>query len=330
MNNGWEFSAQAWIESMGERGDWAREHVLDPVMLGRIATGRFSSALDVGCGEGRFCRILKAAGVNATGIDPTPQLVETARRRDPSGDYRLGRAEELAFETADFDLVVSYLTLVDIADFRAAISEMARVLKPGGSLLIANLTGFTSACAAQGWVRDGEGRCLHFPIDHYLDEFPFWFEWAGIRIENWHRPLAAYMTALLESGLHLTFFSEPEPVSGEGSRRVDFRRVPWFVVMEWRRPTISSVADLSSLSEEIRGASRLIHRGTSSKCHRVDRVGHAVDSRRVAEQLETHSQVHRLGDRHDWRRVKRDQWSLVAARAPNALFRERTAEPHPP
>ena len=41
MNNGWELSAQAWIDSMGECGDWGREHVLDPVMLGRVAVGRF-------------------------------------------------------------------------------------------------------------------------------------------------------------------------------------------------------------------------------------------------------------------------------------------------
>jgi SAM-dependent methyltransferase len=238
MNNGWELSAQAWIDSMGERGDWGREHVLDPVMLGRVAAGRFANALDVGCGEGRFCRMLKAAGVAATGIDPTHQLVEAARRRDPSGDYRLGHAERLEFEPASFDLVVSYLTLVDIADFRTAISEMARVLKPSGSLLIANLTGFTSACAAEGWVRDEAGRRLHFPVDRYLDEFPFWLEWAGIRIENWHRPLAAYMAALLESGLHLTFFAEPAPMSGEAPRRENYRRVPWFVVMEWRRPSI--------------------------------------------------------------------------------------------
>jgi hypothetical protein len=44
MSNGWEPSAQAWIASMGERGergDWRREHVLDPVMLSRVAAGRF-------------------------------------------------------------------------------------------------------------------------------------------------------------------------------------------------------------------------------------------------------------------------------------------------
>jgi SAM-dependent methyltransferase len=166
MSNGWELSAQAWIDSMGERGDWGREHVLDPVMLGRVAAGSFERALDVGCGEGRFCRILKAAGVAATGIDPTGPLLELARQRDPSGDYRPGVAEQLEFEPASFDLVVSYLTLIDIVDFRKAIGEMARVLKPGGSLLIANLTGFTSAGAERGWVRDEEGQHLHFPVDH--------------------------------------------------------------------------------------------------------------------------------------------------------------------
>ena len=121
---------------MGERGDWAREHVLDPVMLCRVAEGRFERALDVGYGEGRFCRMLSAAGLAATGIDPTGPLIETARQRDPSGDYRLGEAGELEFEAASFDLVVSYLTLIDIADFRAAIDEMARVLKPGARSLL--------------------------------------------------------------------------------------------------------------------------------------------------------------------------------------------------
>jgi 2-polyprenyl-3-methyl-5-hydroxy-6-metoxy-1,4-benzoquinol methylase len=67
MDNGWESSAQAWIDSIGERGDWGRQHVLDPVMMARVAGGKFRNALDVGCGEGRFCRMLETAGVKATG-----------------------------------------------------------------------------------------------------------------------------------------------------------------------------------------------------------------------------------------------------------------------
>jgi SAM-dependent methyltransferase len=205
-------------------------------MLSRVSAGRFTNALDVGCGEGRFCRMLKAAGVAATGIDPTPALLETAQRRDPDGDYRPGRAEQLEFPDSNFDLVVSYITLVDIPDFRTAIREMARVLRPGGSLLIANLTGYISACCDRGWVKDEQGKHLHFPVDDYLSERPLWLEWSGIRIMNWHRPLTAYMSAFLEAGLALKFFSEPEPSSGEGEQQERARRVPWFVVMEWQRP----------------------------------------------------------------------------------------------
>jgi SAM-dependent methyltransferase len=239
MDNGWSNSAQAWIDSMGEqgeRGDWGRQHVLDPVMMARVASGRFGNALDVGCGEGRFCRMLSAASVKVTGIDPTAQFIETAKERDPEGDYRLGRAEQLDFAEGSFDLVVSYITLVDIPDFRTAIREMARVLKPGGSMLVANLTGFTSACADRGWVKDASGQHLHYPVDRYLDEFPFWFEWSGIKIENWHRPLTAYMNAFLENGLTLQYFSEPSAVSGAEAHRERQHRVPWFVVMEWQRP----------------------------------------------------------------------------------------------
>jgi SAM-dependent methyltransferase len=235
MSSDWDRSARAWIAAMGERGDWAREHVLDPAMLGRLAGRRFERALDVGCGEGRFCRMLRDAGIAATGIDPTQALLEQARKRDPAGDYRLGRAEALAFPDASFDLVVSYLTLIDIADFRAAIREMARVLQPGGTLLVANLTSFVTPCAPQGWVCDEQGRRLHYPVDRYLEEFAEWVEWSDIRIENWHRPLGAYMAAFLREGLQLAYFAEPEPVSGDAERQAIHRRVPWFLVMEWRR-----------------------------------------------------------------------------------------------
>jgi len=235
MESDWERSAQAWIASVGQRGDWSREHVLDPVMLSRITNRGFASALDVGCGEGRFCRMLSAAGMNVIGVDPTTSLIAEARRRDPAGDYRFGRAESLEFEAGTFELVISYLSLVDIGDFRTAIREMCRVLKPGGSLLVANSTSFTSACAAQGWIRDEDGCRLHYPLDRYLEEFPYTAEWAGISVTNWHRPLSAYMAAFLECGLQLSFFSEPEPKSGEKSRQEVYRRAPWFVVMEWQR-----------------------------------------------------------------------------------------------
>ena len=92
---------------MGDRGDYGRAFVLDAPMMERVRDRGFHTALDVGCGEGRFCRMMRECGLHAVGIDPTEELIRHARQRDPEGDYRLGRAEALDFADGSFDLVVS-------------------------------------------------------------------------------------------------------------------------------------------------------------------------------------------------------------------------------
>lgn len=241
VDNGWQDSAAAWIADQGEHGDFGRRYVLDPVMVPRALARAPKHALDVGCGEGRFCRLLRQHGVDVVGLEPTPALLATARARDGRGTYVEGVAEHLPFDDAAFDLVVSYLTLIDIPDAWAAISEMARVLRPGGTLLIANLNGFNTACADRDWVLNAQGRRDHFPIDQYFEERAMWIAYRGIRILNHHRPLSTYMRALLGAGLVLTHFDEPEPsADASPSRAASYRRVPWFLVMEWRKPTGAS------------------------------------------------------------------------------------------
>ena len=237
MNNGWQQSAQAWITDQGEHGDFGRRYVLDPVMLPRALARKPQSALDVGCGEGRFCRLLQQHGIETTGIDPTPALLQAARHRDPRGTYLLAPAEDLPFEAETFPLVVSYLSLIDIPDVKSAISEMTRVLQPGGTLLIANLTSFNTAGSPTGWVKNAAGRRIHFPIDHYLQERATRVDYRGIRVVNHHRPLSTYMQTLLQAGLQLTYFDEPKPTADASpARAASYRRVPWFLVMEWLKP----------------------------------------------------------------------------------------------
>jgi SAM-dependent methyltransferase len=234
MDNGWDASAQAWIDSMGTDGDWGRRHVLDAPMWARVGDRGFRHAIDIGCGEGRFCRKLRAAGIAATGIDPTVALIEHARRLDPDGDYRIGRAEALEVPDAAFDLAVSYLSLIDIDDVQGAIAEAHRVLAPGGTFLIANLQSFNTAGMPWGWTHEPDGS-RRFSIDHYLDERALTAEWRGIRIINWHRPLQTYMQALLGVGFELRHFAEPAPVGADGDKAERYRRVPYFWLMEWQK-----------------------------------------------------------------------------------------------
>ena len=205
-------------------------------MLERTLARCPARVLDVGCGEGRFCRMLRERGSTVVGIDPTPPLLEEARRRDPAGSYVRAMAEGMPFADGSFDVVVSYLTLIDIADWRAAIQEMTRVLAPRGALLVANLTSFVTPCADVGWVYDEQGRKLHYPVDGYLEERGVWLAYKGIRVVNYHRPLSAYMSALLAAGLKLTYFDEPAPVAGAPEESAEsYRRVPWLMTMEWEK-----------------------------------------------------------------------------------------------
>lgn len=230
-SNGWETSAAAWIADMGEQGDFGRRFVLDGPMLARVTGRGFRTALDIGCGEGRFCRMLSAQGIATTGIEPTRTLRDTAIRRDPDGRYVDAMAEALPFPDDSFDLVVSYLTLVDIDDAGAAIAEMARVLRPQGAVLVANLNSFNTA----GHWRKAPNEARQFVIDHYLEPRAVWQNWRGIKIRNWHRPLTVYMQHFLKAGLQLRHFDEPAPTGGDPAKAERYRRVPYFYVMEWQK-----------------------------------------------------------------------------------------------
>ena len=230
----WAGSADAYI-AFEDAGDRNRTDLLDPVMLAECGDVSQQDVLDVGCGEGRFTRMLNDRGARCTGVDATPAMVQTARARG-GGTYAAAAAEALPFRDATFDLAASYVVLVDVVRYADAIRECARVLRPGGRLIAANL-GFVTA--SQGWVRDEAGNRLHLRVDRYADEFSQVYEWVGIRIENWHRPLANYMRAYLDAGLVLRNFLEPVPADQslrDDPYTEDWFRVPLFNVMRWQKP----------------------------------------------------------------------------------------------
>lgn len=195
------------------------------------------TVLDAGCGEGRFCRMLAERGARVTGIDITSALIEEARLRHPAGQYAVGNVENLPYEDDEFDIVVSYVVLLDVQDFRAAIREMARVLKHGGRAIVSNLQSFATT-RDRPWIRDAEGNKLYFSMDNYNEEVGTAVEWEGISIFNYHRPLHSYMNAFLECGLQLEKFLEPLPsvqaVEAEPAL-ADYLRVPFMNLMTWRK-----------------------------------------------------------------------------------------------
>ena len=88
----WTEAAQDWIG----QDQAVRTGMLDSWMLDALGNVRGKRALDIGCGEGRFSRLLAGLGAEVTGIDLTEPLIERARELAVGGDsYVMGDAENL-------------------------------------------------------------------------------------------------------------------------------------------------------------------------------------------------------------------------------------------
>ncbi|HUW72183.1 MAG TPA: methyltransferase domain-containing protein [Candidatus Humimicrobiaceae bacterium] len=95
--------------------------------------------LDVGCGNGRLLKILKDKKIKYTGVDVSEKLLEIAKKRYPQNNFLVADNLNLPFLDNNFDKVFSVAVLHTIPseDLRKkAISELKRVLKPGGLLFI--------------------------------------------------------------------------------------------------------------------------------------------------------------------------------------------------
>ena len=101
-----------------------------------------AAVLDVGCGPGYLLEALGARGFVLSAVDASKEMLSRARERlqrfpnDQVADLRLGDIESLPFQDAVFDLVCSTGVIEYLAADEKALSEMYRVLNPGGYLLL--------------------------------------------------------------------------------------------------------------------------------------------------------------------------------------------------
>ncbi len=225
MRTQWAAVAEDWIVAVGSKGENEhREGLLDSWMLNTVGEVSGMTVIDLGCGEGRFSRMLAERGARVTGIDLCRRFIEHAeahRVRDEV--YLEGDMEDLdGLPDAAFDLGVSYVTLVDVLDLERAIREAFRVLTAGGRFIACNLQPMVTASFA-GWLRDAREK-LHYKLDDYFDEgprtLPLWDE----EITNFHRTMSTYVNAFLDAGFFLEGIREPKPESTEGGRRVSVLR----------------------------------------------------------------------------------------------------------
>lgn len=99
--------------------------------------------LDIGCAKGNFCRLLQGKGAIASGIDISSELLKRAKDLSPKIEFKIGSMTDIPYPEASFDSAICIEVIEHVPDLTKAITESARVLKPGGKLIIGdkNLAG---------------------------------------------------------------------------------------------------------------------------------------------------------------------------------------------
>jgi SAM-dependent methyltransferase len=150
-------------------------------------------------------------------------------------DYAVATATELPFEGGSFDLVVAYNVLMDVDDVPAALSEIRRVMRPSGRIVISIVHPFTD----RGSFAGAEPEAPFTVQGGYFgrQRFEGLEERDGLQMHfaGWSQPLEAYATALEQAGLAITALREPLPDLREGRDRMkQWTRVPLFLWLEAR------------------------------------------------------------------------------------------------
>ncbi|AIA02007.1 bifunctional 2-polyprenyl-6-hydroxyphenol methylase/3-demethylubiquinol 3-O-methyltransferase UbiG [Streptomyces noursei] len=199
----WNDIPRGALEAMEPDGDFAKRHLINPVLLRMLGDVRGLRVLDAGCGHGYFSRMLAARGAHVTGVEPTDTMFGYAQEKERA------LAQGIAYVQADltrlpdlggpFDAVVCSMVLAAVPDWQPAMRACVQALRPGGRFVFSvNHPAFEQLLTT--WREHGAYR-----VDRYLEEYAIPQTYA----HDFHRPLSAYLNELAALGCHLRELAEP-------------------------------------------------------------------------------------------------------------------------
>jgi 2-polyprenyl-3-methyl-5-hydroxy-6-metoxy-1,4-benzoquinol methylase len=230
----WSAMPRNAVEATAHDGDFAKRHLINPVLLRMLGEVSGRRVLDAGCGSGYLSRMLAERGALVVGVEPGQAAFDFAVEREaqqPLG-IRYVQADlcKLPDLGAGFDAVVSSMVLLAIPDWVGAMRACVSALAPGG-VFVFSIIHPCYELLWPTWREHGEYRTREYLAEYEIDS-PF-----GV---DFHRPLSAYLNTLVDLGCRLREMAEPglEPAAAAtGPEGIDaYVHLPNFLIVAAERP----------------------------------------------------------------------------------------------
>jgi ubiquinone/menaquinone biosynthesis C-methylase UbiE len=156
-----------------------------PIVHGLLEVEPVGTALDAACGTGRHAAKLAELGHYVIGVDTSEAMLAVAREKVRSAEFRHGLLDALPVDDAGVDLVTCSLALTHVEDLGPVMKEFARVLRPGGRVLISDIhpwATMTGAIAAFPGRDLAQGVPYVRSVVHQVGEYLTAFREAGLEV----------------------------------------------------------------------------------------------------------------------------------------------------
>ena len=138
--------------------------VEEPVMREILDALPVGVALDAACGTGRHSTYLGALGHQVIGVDATPEMLDVARAKLPTAEFHQADLRELPLADDSVDVVVCGIAASHFPELAPVLSEFARVLRPGGQLVLSDSRGLIGDIALPLARTRPDGTSGYIPV----------------------------------------------------------------------------------------------------------------------------------------------------------------------
>lgn len=166
----------------------AEEALVHSLLAPMLRPGQ--TVLDAACGTGRHLAWLEGVGCRTVGVDLMGPMLRRACTAAPGARLIQGDLRALALDSGSVDLAICALALCHVPDLVSALRELARVLRPGGTLIVSDPHGRAAYAGGQGFFGPGGVTRPRFVRNHYRQAHDWFdaFRASGFVVESCHEP----------------------------------------------------------------------------------------------------------------------------------------------